>query len=220
MQQSKVLLAVLLLSGIAACQPRQEQKTSEPALLAVFPTLTLPDTLHLEVSSVDTDEVAPGISISNGLFFTALDTAWLQDIGHVADSSEALVYGKGHFPIADGFDAYWVEIRQHWFKHQSLLVYDKQRRVLTDRITVAEWYGGEGGQILTGSWLFDYNGDEQKDLVLREIEHAMQMLENGEVIESNTERAKLLAWQKDRFVISETADSLELVRRFPIQSPW
>jgi CHAT domain-containing protein len=145
-----ILLLVFL---FAACQ--QSPKT--PALYASFHPVNNSDTLRLELPS-DEEPETPGDTIPNALFFSSLDTTWLRAIEHIADSSEATVVGRGRFPLSDGFDACLVDLRQFWFKHQSLLVFDKNKNVFTDLVTVAEWYGGEGGQILTGSWLFDYNG--------------------------------------------------------------
>jgi len=65
------------------------------------------------------------------------------------------------------YDACLVEIAPFsWFKRQSLLIYGKRETPFSDQVTVvAEWYGDNGGQVLTGSWLVDHDGDQQKDLV-------------------------------------------------------
>lgn len=218
----QLLVFILIpLCAITACQQATEkQQTKEPALLAKFKPMDLPDTLHFELPNTDTGAPPLGDSIPNGLFFTALDTTWLRDIEHVADSTMAVIYGLGRYPLAEGYDACLVDVHQSWFRHQSLLVYDKQRQAFTDRVTVAEWYGGEGGQVLTGSWLFDFDGDGKKDLVRREIEHSLLIQGDEEPRDSTVERASLLLWKEGRFVAAPVTDSAALVKRFPIKSAW
>jgi hypothetical protein len=218
MKKSTFLLTFLLSCALMACHPAQRHTATEPPLLAKFPIVDLPDTLHLELPTVEVAEL--GDSIPNALFFSALDTAWLREIEHVADSSMAVVRALGRYALEDGHDLCLVELRQNWFKHQSLLVYDKHRQAFTDRLTVAEWYGGEGGQVLAGSWLFDYDGDGKKDLVRREIEHWIKMTDAGEPKESTLERAELLLWKDGQFVPQPLADSAALVKLFPIRSVW
>jgi hypothetical protein len=219
MKQSIFIIGSLLL-GLTACHSKKEpQHVAEPPLLAYFKPTPNADTLHLEMP-IGEEVEKPSDTISNALFFSSLDTAWLREIEHVTDPKEAMVYSKGRFALATGFDACLVEIHLNWFKHQSLLVYDNQRHAFTDRVTVAEWYGGEGGQVLTGSWLFDYDADRSKDLVQREIEHWMKMDDNGEPVETIVERASLLQLKEGKFTASALADSATLVKRFPIKSAW
>lgn len=215
------LVFILLLCTFTAChQAAETQQPKEPALLAKFKRMYLPDTLHLELPNAGGEALPTGDSIPNGLFFASLDTAWLRDIEHVADTLEATVYGLGRYPLAEGYDACLVDIRQYWFRHQSLLVYDHQRQAFTDRVTVAEWYGGESGQVLKGSWLFDYDGDGKKDLVHREIEHWMKLNDAGEPLDFMAERASLLLWKDGHFVEAPVVDSAAMVKRFPIKSAW
>jgi hypothetical protein len=188
-------------------------------LLSYFPSGQLADTTHYELEADQPDTIG-GDTISNALFFKELKP-FLSDIDYLADSSSATVIGKRRVPLNAQYDACIVDIRQSWFKHLSLLVYDKRGHRFTQRVTLAEWYGGESGQILTGSWVFDYNGDGQKDLVQRVIEHSsVSNADNDEVTETFNESAELLLWQKDKFVTTPTKDSSALVKRFPIRSAW
>ncbi|MCC6723715.1 MAG: hypothetical protein IT258_04345 [Saprospiraceae bacterium] len=213
--------ATILPAFLVACKPQQHPSETDqaPKLVSYFKAMPLADTLHLEVN-VNGEPEAPADTIPSNLFFAALDTAWLKEIEHVAAPGEALVYAKGHFPIAKEYEGLLVEVHQNWFKHQSLLVFDQQRQAFTDRQTVAEWYGGESGQILTGSWLFDYDGDGNKDLVQREIEHWMKMDEQGEPIESTQESGQLMLFKNGRFTPSSQVDSASLTNRFKIKTVW
>ncbi len=187
-----------------------------PAINAYFQPIAQKDTLHIEVSD---EEAVQGNTIPNRLFFTSIPTALLQSIDYLADSSQALVLSRQKFSIDNHITAYWVEIRQFWFQHHSLFLYDASKKLFTDRITVAEWYGGDGGQVLIGSWLFDYNGDDKKDIVRREIQHSM--VPNGdEPLERVYESASLLLWKNGRFEDTAIQDTAVLVRQFHIRSFW
>lgn len=176
------------------------------------------DTLHIEVN-LEPDSLSPGDTIPNQLFFSAIPAVYLQEIDYVADSSAALVLGRQHFPLNDSTEAYWVEIRQYWFQHHSLFVYNKHRKLFVGRATLAEWYGGDGGQVLIGSWVFDYDRDGQKDIFRREIQHSIQP--HGDTVkERNRESASLLRWKNGLFSETTERSSKRKTRRFPIRSFW
>ena len=80
-------------------------------------------------------------------------------------------------------------MRQFWFHHHSLLLYHTVENKFIDRITLAEWYGGDGGQTLIGSWVFDFDGDGDKDILQREVQHSMEPVEDG-FKESNSRKPK------------------------------
>ncbi len=222
MKQTLLVFSALLLSTFYSCNGGGgEQASTEPKLLSSFPPKAVTDTMHFELPESEEEATRTTFdTIPNALFFASLDTAWLREIEHVADSAEATVGGLGRYTLNDNFDACLVEIRWSWYRHQSLLLYDKQRHAFTNRVTVAEWYGGEGGQVLTGSWLLDVDGDGQKDLVRREIEHWLFMQEDGGSRDSIAEAATLLLLGNGQFVASPAANSADLVKLFPIKSRW
>lgn len=209
--------ALLALLSAVAC--RQAVKIQEPALLSFFQTAPLSDTLRFEVAEDGANAPVSGDTIPNSLFFTALPTGWLAEIDYIADSSQALVLAKQRFPLDDSTDACLTDIRQLWFQHQSLMLYDKHRQAFTTRVTVAEWYGGEGGQDLTGSWLTDYDGDGDKDLIRRLIQHSARP-EGDTVREDFYESAEVFLWKNGQFVEETVRDTTAVVKRFPIRWMW
>lgn len=208
-------LGVITILFLGTCH--QPVLKPEPALLHYFTSIPAADTLRFEVA--EDSETLSGDTIPNSLFFTEINPEWLQEIDYLADSSAALVLGLQRIPLNDSTDVCLVDIRQAWFRHQSLLVYDKQRRDFAGRVTVAEFYGGDGGQLLTGTWMLDYDGDGDKDLLRREISHGL-IPDGDEVKEYTDESALLLIWNGDRFIEQPVSDTALVVKRFPIRSVW
>jgi hypothetical protein len=211
------LNVVTALFGLAACQPSKPAPALD--LLPYFQPAQAGDTLRFLVAGEGERDTMPCDTIPNSLFFTVLDSVLLHEINYIADSSEALVLGRQRFTLNDTIDICLVDIRQSWFQHQSLLLFDKSRQAVTGRVTVAEWYGGDGGQILTGSWMLDLDGDGHKDLIRREIGHSLLIREN-DTRDTIYESAALLRWSGGRFVDSPLPDTSLVVKQFPIPSFW
>ncbi|HRD82725.1 MAG TPA: hypothetical protein PLL53_18320, partial [Saprospiraceae bacterium] len=169
------LIGLLLFGwGLNSCAPQ----TSDFA--ALFKMQPLPDTLAFAIT--DSDAAIGADTISNQLFFSQLSADMYADIEYVADSSSSVTLAKGSFELSPPYLLLWADIRYAWFQHQSLLLYDKEAKRITDRITAAELYGGESGQIIIGAWLL--NGNE---IVQRQDSHSSRLTETDEV-EQSTER--------------------------------
>lgn len=207
---------LLCFSLLFSCQRPALPK--EQTLMGYFQLHPPTDTLLVEIPE-ETEAPNTRDTIPNALFFSTLPPTLLQEIDYLADSAQAVVLGRQHFPLDDNLEAYWVEIHQFWFKHHSLLVYDKAGKTFTDRVTVAEWYGGDGGQVLIGSWLFDFDGDGKKDIVRRGIQHSL--VPDGEtMLERTEESALLLLWKNGQFVETPLPDTAAAVRQYPIRMLW
>jgi len=210
-----VLFAVL--TGIAACHPSATAPSR--LLLEHFQPLPAVDSICFIVAAEGEQDTAFRDTIPNGLFFATLDTALLNEINYVADSATALVLGRHRFALNDSLEACLVDIRQFWFQHQSLLLFNKNRNAFSGRVTVAEWYGGDGGQILTGSWLLDYDGDGDLDLVRRIMEHSI-LLQGDEARDTTYESAMLLRWEGGRFREGPLSENSLDPKQFPIPTNW
>jgi hypothetical protein len=174
------------------------QSAQDSPLLKYFQQSPSTAILHLELPA-DDEKIPEGDTIQRVLFFQNIGKL-MQEVDYIADSTSCTVVGRRRFVLNRTYDACLVEITLSWFKHQSLLIYDKQKHRFTDRVTAAEWYGGEGGQVLTGSWLIDHDGDQQKDLVRRVIEHWVVPTESDEAIEKSKESVELLRWKNGHLV--------------------
>lgn len=206
--------ALFVLGLLAACI-RPTPPNKDVAILNYFQTATLSDTTHLELPEED----PAGDTIPTTLFFNTLGPL-MQPVDYIVDSTGSTVVALQRFSLNERYDGCLVHLTQNWFKHQSVLLFDKQTQRFTNRFTVGEWYGGEGGQVLIGSWLFDYNGDGNNDLVRRSIEHSMTSTPEGEAEEKFFESGELLLWQKDTWKKTTVKDSAVLVKNYPIRSVW
>jgi hypothetical protein len=219
MKELFFLLFLCLLISSTACQQKRQAKKDD--LASYFSTVQPDDTMRFEVVTQEEGGLpgVPGDTIPTSFFFSQLETHLMNDVWYFDNSGELTVSGKYRFPLSENREAYLVGISQHWYRHLSLFLFDQQKKAFTGRVTVAEFYGGDGGQILSGSWLIDYDGDGDKDLVRRETEHWMDV-SGEEPQEQMKESASLLLWENGQFVASPAQDTAALIRRFPIHSLW
>ncbi len=203
-----LLITILFLS---ACAP-----DSRP-LVDYFSRLPMQDTLRFSIAG--DEEPIQGDTIPNELFFGALPTEIQEGIAYAADSASSLVLARGRYRMEKRYEAWWIDIRDNWFQHQSLLLYDRSEKRITDRLTVAEWYGGESGQVLTGAWWLDTDGDGKMEIVQRQAAHAIK-IEDEEVLESTDQYVSLWRWDGGRLVSLPVQDSLRWIKAFPLHDMW
>jgi hypothetical protein len=207
--------AFSVLFVLACRQVQQPQSPKAQSIESYFKPMQAKDTLLFQVVN---DQWATGDTMPNGLFFSQMETRIMNHVPYFDNSGELVVLAAGRFALQDSMEAYLVNMLQGWYRHQSLFVFDQKKQAFTDRITVADFYGGDGGQILTGSYLLDYDGDGDRDIVQREIEHWLDV-SGDEPSDKLAESATLLLWDGAGFKTA-AADSATLIKAFPIESMW
>ena len=211
-------LLMLFVGVLAACDT--PEAIHQTAISSYFQRLSPCDTIRVEVLAED-EVLASCTTIPNSIFFKTVPKKLLADIDYIADSAESQVRGYYFFSLSKNMTAYWVETRLSWFQNHSLFLYDNTRKQFVDRITLAEWYGGESGQVLIGSGIFDYNGDGQWDIFSKEIQHSMRLSENSEEpIEETAESVQIRLWKKDHFENLSITDTASVMNKYHIRSYW
>ena len=216
------LFFLVLVCFAAACQ---NSGPSSPAAAAVvselfsrFQDLAPGDTLY--VSNDDTP-AAGADTIPLRLLWSELDSALLQQIAYGPDSSSMVARALGCWTQDSTRTACRIRIDQNWWKFQYLLIYDRLGGVFTGIQPLSEFYGGEGGQIASVSWLFDRDGDGDRDLVTRSSEHMLEMpSEDTEPVESNTEEANMWQWENGGFRPVALLDSAAMVKQWVVDWGW
>ena len=215
----KLVLALGLCALIWACKnPVQTVAESKaaPALYAHFTSLANFDTLVVTTVQPD-DSTARQIGIAP--WYGSIDSQLLAKVEFEPDTFDTEGFTFWKTSLDAGTELCLIGFQQSWYRNKSLLIYDKASKSFMDLIPASTFYGGDGGQILTGTWLYDIDGDGFTDLTMRESEHN---LEPGEPDPVDIYSDGVRQWRWDTttqaFVPLNGIDSSALIKRFPL--PW
>ncbi len=205
-----ILATGLIIIGfyLQSCRPEEA-----PLLIKHFTTIELSDTLHIDSERTEEEETQP-VPLSD--FFSSLDSSLTGKMIYQPDTSDTELYSHWKAPVDDQFEAYLLEMRQHWFIFKYLLVYSKAEQQFTSLLPVAHFYGGEGGQIRTESWLLDWKNGQTAKILTRQSEHTLRMLEE-EVEDIYEERVMLQQWEQGQFQEMQVQDSSSWIEKFPVE---
>ena len=138
----------------------------------------------------------------------------MEDLSDFVDTFSTVYYARGKFALDADTEVLWMEVQNGWFNHHSLLLWDKGGHRIRDRLTVAEWYGGDGSQQLINAYLIS---GKHPEVVVRQTYRSIRMGDDEEVVETRTESAALWQIKGGRFVEKPVFDESRLIRNFPAQ---
>ncbi|MFN7119902.1 MAG: hypothetical protein ACK4TA_24115 [Saprospiraceae bacterium] len=206
------LMGLLLVN----CTPRPAKQNT---FADFFPTLSSQDTLVFAVEAGAGTEasLASADTIATDTFYRYVPDSLRASIAHILDGGDPVIVALGRFDLDAQYEGLGVDIKAFWFRNQSLLVFDKQQQQVVGLLPIAEFYGGDGGQILRASWLIAAP-DKEKMLLMRESQHALRIDENTqEMNDTYAEAVARYVWQNGRFAEQSVADSTALIQAFPVK---
>lgn len=191
------------------------KKEENPAdlLYARFDSRPAWDTLHFSI-----DEPFAGRPISDTLVWRCFDKATF-DYLHF-DTGKPQFSAGSRYALNDSVAICLLNNEEAWFKKQILLLFDTQKHRFFSVREVANFYGGEGGQILLESWLFR-NAGNTPNMYMKKTEHwLVPGQDDSEPTEHLVEAGNLLRWEKMDWVPADGPDSLVLKKHFKSLHEW
>lgn len=216
----KILSTFVILLVIAACTPNEEPPPSETkgvpgtqVLLHYFPErgLQTTDTSSFFINNEAEFEESQAL---NMLLKRILPDSVFENV--VFGVEEHPKHKPAYrFPLDNRYDACLLSSKEHWYFQTSMLIYDKQTGYFTDMEVLAQFYGGDGGQIATESWLWD-DGLYRKES-FRSVRFNPDI---DDAEESVGEVSALYSWKNGAFEPAVMTDSLALSKQFPMNWEW
>ncbi len=214
MQKHLLIIATaLLLLGFACSRPVSTQNALDQ-LLTHFPAQAdWPDTLHCFL-----EESPKGTAISDSLLKTVLDSTQFENLHFGTGDAEFIALEQ--FPFAKGLRAALLHTKEFWFGKQSLLVFDPKQQKCITVVELSHFYGGDGGQTATESWLFRDQASQK--LFVKNAEHGLTPSDNptAEPQEYVLEQGQLYQWNETQFQRLDNPDSAAYMRRFLMRRAW
>lgn len=208
---SLIPLTLLFLTVLSSCWSGPPPPTSSQELYASFQTLAPPDTLAI---TLDTVTGASGQAISADLLLAAVDPILIDKMIYEPDTTD--FQGKAYWKVSldENYDACLLDIRQAWFQFKYLLIYSKVEGVFIDLVPAAFLYGGDGGQLLCESRIFDWK--TQPTLLSRTLEHSLRWSETdpGEPEDILIQGVGMKQWSEGQFREVAVRDSSTWIEKY------
>jgi hypothetical protein len=212
-----LIFAFVLCCGIFWGCAAQQQSAHANFTENYFQPLTAGDTIFF---SLNTPKGMRANPIPYDTFLNHVDTALWREVNYIMEGEQTEIVGLSHFPIDPEHEAYIVGLTYSWYGNTSLLILNKRRQNFVDLVPVAEFYGGDGGQVLRNSWCFDVDRNGVRDLVIRDSHHTLVIDENGEQRDIYEEYVSIYILKPKGFVNAEIQDSSALIRAYPVDWNW
>ncbi|MBK7407983.1 MAG: hypothetical protein IPJ40_07825 [Saprospirales bacterium] len=202
-----------LLVFAMGCKSQESSSSDASELLAYFKPIEPGDTLFIGL-----EDGWDGDTIPVQVVWAELDSTLRAELSPDPDSAAMILTANGSWMQDSTHQLCLMNVAQSWWKFRVLLVYDQDRKAFTRSESVALFYGGDGGQIATSSFLFDQDGDGDRDLVVRTRDRSLRMSEEGDVNEVIEESVYLRDWAVGGFKDSPMAvDTVAMVERFGVE---
>lgn len=214
MQKHLWIIFAALLFTSARCTRLFPAQNTVNQLLKYFPLHSdWPDTLHCFLA-----DPPAGMLLSDTLVKTMLDSAQFESL-HFG-TGEARFWALGQFPFAKGYTAGILQTEEFWFGKQSLLIFDPKAQKCLAVVELAHFYGGDGGQTASESWLF--RSKDPVQLFVKNAEHGLAPTGNPEddLQEYLREHGQLFRWEARQFRRVPNPDSVLFLQRYVMGRGW
>jgi hypothetical protein len=206
-----ITLGACLLFGTGCTSAVSTPSTS---FLTAFPERSdWPDTLHCFLP-----ETPVGNTLSDSLLKTVLDSAQFESLHY--GTGDAHFRATDQFAFSDDLRAALVHTEEFWFGKQSLLVFDLRKQKCLEVVELAHFYGGDGGQTASESWLF--GNKTAPRLFVKTAEHGLAPSESPteELREYLQESGQLFQWAGRQFQHLPNPDSLRFLQQYRMHRTW
>jgi hypothetical protein len=208
-----MLMAAGAIVHHAACVRAKVPYTTKVPVLAQVPHLpTWPDTMHFYLNPSQEGVLLPDSLLQ--LVLTAEQHAQLH-----FDTGEAQFWAQQQFTFVDGWQAYLVQTEEFWFKKLNLLLFKPNGEKCAAVVTLAHFYGGDGGQTASESWLMR---DKTAPLLfIKNAEHRLNIPDGADTpVEHLHELGQFYQWKKRRFQPVPRPDVSQWLSKFPMHHQW
>jgi hypothetical protein len=204
------LLAAMIFLG--ACRSGV-QSTADNSLVTLFPAMAVRDTLHFFIP-----ESPGGAPIADSLLRANLTSSQFDSLHF--DTGEHAFFAVGRFSLPGEVEACLLHNTEFWFGKQVLLLYDRASARFIGVREVANFYGGESGQVATEGWLLMRENPPR--LFVKYADHSITLSPNGdaEPIEHLSVSGELLEWSGKKFLPVSNPDSLAFLQHFQMDRTW
>lgn len=205
--------AVLSFIGAECTRPAPVQTPLAQCLARFQSHPEWPDTLHCFLA-----EAGTGVHVSDTLLKTVLDSVQFESLHY--GTGDAHFWALGQFPFAEGLSAGLLQTEEFWFGKQNLLIFDLQKQKCLAVVELSHFYGGDGGQTASESWLFRSKVPPQ--LFVKNAEHGFRLpkVETDEPQEYLQEYGQLFQWGAQQFQPLPNPDSLLFLQRYSMHRTW
>lgn len=209
MQKALCLVIVATLLICTNCTRPSATQTPLAQCLSYFsPRPNVPDTLHCFLA-----EATEGTLLSDTLLKTVLDSTQFESL-HFG-TGEARFLALSQFSFAKDLCAALLRTEESWFRKQTLLVFDLRQQKCLAVVELAHFYGGDGGQTASESWLFPNVASPK--LFVKTAEHGFVTQTDDQYLR---EHGELLQWKVKNFHTIPNPDSVLFLRRFSMHRTW